>query len=85
MGWTDAVGGKGRFDFPILALTDAGCDFAVLRALRARLLAGEAVERLLTQMLGLFVEQGLRHGSTAPGCDTYRGGRALGVAPLVSM
>jgi len=42
-----------------LDLADAGCDFSVLRELRARLLAGEAVERFLTQMLGLCVERGL--------------------------
>jgi transposase len=40
-------------------LADAGCDVSVLREFRARLLAGEAVERFLTQMLGLFVERGL--------------------------
>ena len=40
-------------------LADAGCDFSVLREFRARLLAGEAVERFLTQMLGLCVERGL--------------------------
>ena len=44
-----------------LDLTDAGFDFSILSEFRARLLAGEAVERLLTQMLALFVERGLLH------------------------
>src|SRR5215468_10338661 len=51
----DAV--RGRIDWKYalgLDLTDAGFDFSVLSEFRARLLAGEAVERLLTQMLGLF-------------------------------
>src|SRR5215831_6307084 len=55
---------RGRIDWKYalgLDLTDAGCDFSVLSEFRARLLAGEAVERLLTQMLGLFVERGLLH------------------------
>ena len=58
----DAV--RGRIDWKYalgLDLTDAGFDFSVLSEFRARLLAGEAVERLLTQMLGLFVERGLLH------------------------
>ena len=42
-----------------LDLADAGCDVSVLREFRVRLPAGEAVERFLTQMLGLFVERGL--------------------------
>src|SRR6202007_2035408 len=41
-----------------LDLTDAGFDFAVLREFRTRWLTGEAVERLLTQMLRLLVERG---------------------------
>ena len=56
----DAV--RGRIDWKYalgLDLTDAGFDFSVLSEFRARLLAGEAVERLLTQMLGLLVERGL--------------------------
>src|SRR5215475_7843272 len=55
---------RGRIDWKYalgLDLTDAGFDFSVLSEFRARLLAGEAVERLLTQMLGLFVERGLLH------------------------
>ena len=58
----DAV--RGRIDWKYalgLDLTDAGFDFSVLSEFRARLLAGEAVERLLTQMLRLFVERGLLH------------------------
>ena len=58
----DAV--RGRIDWKYalgLDLTDAGFDFSVLSEFRARLLAGEAVERLLTQMLELFVERGLLH------------------------
>jgi transposase len=42
-------------------LTEAGFDVSVLSEFRARLLAGEAVERLLTQMLRLCVERGLLH------------------------
>ena len=55
---------RGRIDWKYalgLELTDAGFDFSVLSEFRARLLAGEAVERLLTQMLALFVERGLLH------------------------
>jgi len=55
---------RGRIDWKYalgLDLTDAGFDFSILSEFRARLLAGEAVERLLTQMLGLFVERGLLH------------------------
>ena len=55
---------RGRIDWQYalgLDLTEAGCDFSVLSEFRARLLAGEAAERLLTQRLGLFVERGLRH------------------------
>ena len=56
----DAVRGRIDWQYALgLDLTDAGCDFSVLSEFRARLLAGEAVERLLTQMLGLFVERGL--------------------------
>ena len=58
----DAV--RGRIDWKYalgLDLTDAGCDFSVLSEFRARLLTGEAVERLLSQMLRLFVARGLLH------------------------
>jgi transposase len=53
---------RGRIDWKYtlgVDLTDAGFDFSVLSEFRARLLAGETVERLLTQMLALFVERGL--------------------------
>jgi transposase len=58
----DAV--RGRIDWKYalgLDLTDAGFDFSVLSEFRTRLLTGEAVERLLSQMLRLFVERGLLH------------------------
>jgi DDE family transposase len=42
-------------------LTDAGFACSVLRELRARRLAGEAVARLLSQLLRLCVERGLLH------------------------
>jgi transposase len=58
----DAVRGRIAWQYARgLDLADAGCDFAVLREFRARLRAGEAVERLLSPMLRLFVERGLLH------------------------
>jgi transposase len=58
----DAVRGRMDWKYALgLDLTDAGFDFSVLSKFRARLLAGEAVERLLTQMLALFGERGLLH------------------------
>jgi transposase len=53
---------RGRIDWKYalgLELTDAGFDFSVLSEFRTRLIAGEAEERLLTQMLALFVGRGL--------------------------
>ena len=56
----DAVRGRIDWQYTLgLELTNAGYDVSVLREFRARLLAGEAVERFLTQMLGLCVERGL--------------------------
>src|SRR4029450_5878419 len=55
---------RARIDWKYLLgldLTDAGFDFSVLSEFRARLLAGSSVERLLTQMLALFVARGLLH------------------------
>jgi transposase len=58
----DAVRGRMDWKYALgLDLTDAGVDFSVLSECRTRLLTGEAVERLLTQMLRLFVERGLLH------------------------
>src|SRR5215475_5319257 len=56
----DAV--RGRIDWKYalgLELSDAGVDFSILSEFRTRLIAGGAEERLLTQMLGLFVGRGL--------------------------
>ena len=56
----DAV--RGRIDWKYalgLELTDAGFDFSILSEFRTRLIAGGAEERLLTQMLALFVGRGL--------------------------
>jgi transposase len=53
---------RGRIDWKYalgLELTDAGFDFSALSEFRSRLIAGAAEERLLTQLLAHFVEQGL--------------------------
>src|SRR5262249_10555520 len=42
-------------------LIDAGFDLSVLSEFQTRLRTGEAVERLLSQMLRLFVERSLLH------------------------
>src|SRR5215510_10623277 len=49
---------RGRIDWKYalgLELSDAGFNFSVLSEFRARLIVGRAEERLLTQMLDLFV------------------------------
>ena len=56
----DAV--RGRLDWKYalsLELNDPGFDFSVLSEFRARLLKGEAQERLLQRMLDTFKEKGL--------------------------
>jgi transposase len=53
---------RGRIDWKYalgLELPDAGFNFSVLSEFRARLIVGRAEERLLTQMLDLFVGRGL--------------------------
>ena len=59
----DAV--RGRIDVMYalsLGLTDPGFDASVLSEFRARLIAGEASEQLLTAMLTLFKERGWLKG-----------------------
>ena len=59
----DAV--RGRIDVKYalsLDLTDPGFDASVLSEFRARLIAGEASEQLLTAMLTLFKERGWLKG-----------------------